>query len=71
MARRIIDANRYMTVATANRSGRPWASPVYYAAVGYTQFLWVSDRDARHSRNLADRPELGIVIASASLRRTA
>jgi hypothetical protein len=30
--------------------------------VPYTEFLWVSRPDARHSRNLAGRPELGIVI---------
>ena len=27
-ARGIIDANRYMTLATADAEGEPWASPV-------------------------------------------
>ena len=31
MAREIIDANLYMTLATADSEGRPWASPVYPA----------------------------------------
>jgi hypothetical protein len=62
LAREIIDSNRFMTLATADGRGLPWASPVYYAAVGYSQFLWVSDPGARHSRNLAERPQLGIVI---------
>jgi hypothetical protein len=26
-ARRIVDANMYMTLATADDDGRPWASP--------------------------------------------
>ena len=33
-ARRIVDANRYMTLGTADASGRPWVSPVWYAKGG-------------------------------------
>lgn len=62
IARAIIDANRYMTLATADREGRPWASPVFYAAADYTEFYWVSAPEATHSRNLAQRPQLSIVI---------
>jgi nitroimidazol reductase NimA-like FMN-containing flavoprotein (pyridoxamine 5'-phosphate oxidase superfamily) len=62
VVRAIIDANRFMTLATADQRGSPWASPVWYAPVAYRKFLWVSSPDARHSRNLAVRPELSIVI---------
>jgi nitroimidazol reductase NimA-like FMN-containing flavoprotein (pyridoxamine 5'-phosphate oxidase superfamily) len=62
IARSIIDSNRYMTLATADERGSPWASPVWYAPVGYREFLWVSSPEARHSRNLAARAELAIVI---------
>jgi hypothetical protein len=62
MARAIIDTNRYMTLATADGEGRPWASPVFYAAADYTEFYWVSAPDAAHSQNLAQRPQLSIVI---------
>jgi nitroimidazol reductase NimA-like FMN-containing flavoprotein (pyridoxamine 5'-phosphate oxidase superfamily) len=58
----IIDSNRYMTLATADETGRPWASPVWYAPRGYREFFWVSSPESRHSRNLATRPELAIVI---------
>ena len=58
----IVDANRYMTLATADENGLPWASPVWYATVDYHEFLWVSSPDARHSRNLSVRPEVAIVI---------
>ncbi len=37
-------------------------SPVWFAAVGYTELLWVSSPETRHSRNLAARPELSIVV---------
>ena len=62
VARNIIDSNWYMALGTADETGRPWVSPVYYAAAGYTDFYWVSSPEARHSRNLAGRPELSIVI---------
>ncbi len=62
VARSIIDSNRFMTLATADADGVPWASPVWYAPVEHREFLWVSKPEARHSRNLATRPELAIVI---------
>ena len=65
--RAIIDANRYMTLATAGEDGRPWATPVWFATDDYRQFFWVSKPGARHSQNLATRPELGIVIYDSSV----
>jgi hypothetical protein len=62
IAKAIIDANSYLVLGTADEAGRPWASPVWYAHEQYTEFFWVSSPDARHSRNLSTRPEVGIVI---------
>jgi uncharacterized protein YhbP (UPF0306 family) len=62
VARDIIDSNAYMTLATADENGRPWSSPVWYAAEGYAHFYLVLSPEARHSRNLAARPEVGVVI---------
>jgi nitroimidazol reductase NimA-like FMN-containing flavoprotein (pyridoxamine 5'-phosphate oxidase superfamily) len=62
VARSIIDASLYMVLATADETGRPWASPVYFAFSGYTEFFWVSSPEATHSRNIAVRPEVGIVV---------
>jgi nitroimidazol reductase NimA-like FMN-containing flavoprotein (pyridoxamine 5'-phosphate oxidase superfamily) len=62
IARSIIDSNRYMTLATADETGLPWVSPVWYAPAQYREFFWVSSPQARHSRNLATRPQLAIVI---------
>jgi uncharacterized protein YhbP (UPF0306 family) len=62
IARAIIDSNMYMTLGTADENGRPWVSPVYYAPEGYVDFYWVSSPEAKHSRNLAVRPEVSIVV---------
>jgi hypothetical protein len=61
-ARSIIESNLYMVLGTADESGQPWVSPVYYASDGYADFYWVSSPDARHSRNLAARPHIRIVV---------
>jgi nitroimidazol reductase NimA-like FMN-containing flavoprotein (pyridoxamine 5'-phosphate oxidase superfamily) len=61
-AQAIIDANRYMVLATADGTGRPWSSPVYFAHDSYAEFLWVSAPETTHSRNIAARPQVGIVI---------
>jgi nitroimidazol reductase NimA-like FMN-containing flavoprotein (pyridoxamine 5'-phosphate oxidase superfamily) len=60
--RAILDANRYMTLATADEPGSPWASPVWYATEDYGEFFWVSSPDARHSHNISVRPEVAMAI---------
>ena len=62
IARSIIDSNQYMTLGTADEAGRPWVSPVWYASAEYREFYWVSSPEATHSRNLATRPQVSIVI---------
>ena len=51
-----------MVLGTADQSGRPWVSPVYFAVREYSDFFWVSLPDAQHSRNVAARPEVSIVV---------
>ncbi|MET0510420.1 MAG: pyridoxamine 5'-phosphate oxidase family protein [Thermoleophilaceae bacterium] len=67
IAREIIDRSLYMVIATADPSGQPWASPVYFAPSGNRDFFWVSEPDATHSLNLRDRREVGIVIFDSSV----
>jgi Pyridoxamine 5'-phosphate oxidase len=62
VVRSVLDGNVYMVLATADRAGRPWVSPVFYAAAAYRDFYWISSPDVAHSRNLAVRPEVGIVV---------
>jgi nitroimidazol reductase NimA-like FMN-containing flavoprotein (pyridoxamine 5'-phosphate oxidase superfamily) len=61
-ARRILDANSYATLATADADGRPWATPVWFAELGLRQFMWLSRTTRRHSRNLAQRAEIALVV---------
>lgn len=67
LARTVIDANRYMALGTADEAGHPWVSPVWFASDDYRHFHWVSSPEARHSRNIAARPEVAIAIFDSSV----
>jgi nitroimidazol reductase NimA-like FMN-containing flavoprotein (pyridoxamine 5'-phosphate oxidase superfamily) len=63
LATSIVEANSFLTLATADAEGRPWASPVWYTpSEDRSTFWWVSSPEAVHSRNIAVRPEVAIVI---------
>ena len=68
IAREILAANAYMTLATADESGMPWASPVWFAAHEYRELFWMSRPEARHSRNIAARPQVAIVVFDSNVR---
>ncbi|SMD19339.1 pyridoxamine 5'-phosphate oxidase family protein [Kibdelosporangium aridum] len=68
IARAVLDANSFMTLATADESGMPWASPVWFATENYRELYWLSSPTARHSKNLAVRPELSIVVYDSTAR---
>jgi nitroimidazol reductase NimA-like FMN-containing flavoprotein (pyridoxamine 5'-phosphate oxidase superfamily) len=62
IARRVINDNRFMVLATVQPDGTPRVSPVYYDHLGYGRFYWVSSPNAQHSMNLAARPRVEFVI---------
>ncbi len=66
-ARAIVDASSYMTLATADAAGVPWASPVWFAHDRYETFVWMSEPGARHSRNIAVRRDIAIVIFDSTV----
>jgi len=66
-ARAIIDANLYLTLGTTDPDGYPWTSPVYFAPAGDREFYWMSATDARHSRHVAARPQVSMVIFDSTV----
>ena len=66
-AREILAANRYLELGTAGADGVPWVSPVWFASEDGETFLWVSKPGTRHSRNVAARPEVAIVVFDSSV----
>jgi predicted pyridoxine 5'-phosphate oxidase superfamily flavin-nucleotide-binding protein len=65
--RELLPRVSYMTLGTADAEGRPWASPVWFAAPTPSELLWVSDPNARHSRNIEARPEVAIVVFDSTV----
>lgn len=59
---RLLAENLYLVLGTADAEGRPWVTPVFFAADGERRLLWVSSADSRHSRNLSARPAVAITI---------
>lgn len=51
-----------MVLGTADESGQPWVSPVYFAVEKHREFYWMSSPDVRHSRNIFVRPRISIVV---------
>ena len=66
-ARAVLDGNLYLTLGTADADGRPWTSPVYFAPAGDREFLWASEVGARHSRHLAERPAVSLVVFDSTV----
>jgi hypothetical protein len=67
-ARNLLETNRYLTLGTTDPDGAPWLSPVYFVPAGDREFVWVSALDARHSRNLAERPRASAVVYDSTVR---
>ncbi len=63
----LLETNNYLTLGTADSRGRPWTSPVYFASAGLRQYYWISATDARHSRNLAERAQVSLVVFDSTV----
>lgn len=40
----LLAVDRYMVLATADESGGPWATPVWFAPDGLDRILWLDQR---------------------------
>ena len=61
VAREVLDSSFYMTLGTADADGRPWVSPVFFAADRYRDFYRLSSwpgawRSTRESGGCAPEP---------------
>jgi uncharacterized protein YhbP (UPF0306 family) len=61
-ARQIVETTAHMTVATADASGKPWSSPVFFAHDERFRLYWVSFSGAVHCTNIRIRPQVAITI---------
>jgi nitroimidazol reductase NimA-like FMN-containing flavoprotein (pyridoxamine 5'-phosphate oxidase superfamily) len=64
---RLLAANRYLVLGTADDNGSPWVSPVFFAPHGQDGLVWVSSPDSRHSRNIAARSAVAITVFDSTV----
>lgn len=64
---RVLAANRYLVLGTADEHGQLWATPVFFAPLDPTRVCWVSAPDSRHSRNLAHRTAVAITVFDSTV----
>ena len=67
IAREILRASSYVVLATADADGVPWASPVWFAMADDPELYWVSYSGARHSQNIAVRPQIAMVVFDSTV----
>ena len=58
----IVQSSLHMVISTADKNGKPWATPVTYTFDADNSLYWVSSKDSRHSSNVRARKEIAIVI---------
>ncbi len=64
---RILAANRYMVLGTADEAGQPWVTPVFFTPLGRDQLCWVSSPNTRHSRNIGQRAGIAITVYDSNV----
>lgn len=66
IAQQLLQATRYATIATADKSGKPWNTPVFCAYDEHGCIYWSSHPDSVHSQNIAANPQVCIVIFNSN-----
>ncbi len=66
-AKEIIEEILYITIATSSKDGQPWNSPVYSAYDENYNFYWASWKENQHSKNIAENPNVFIVIFNSKV----
>jgi hypothetical protein len=66
-AAQLLSSSPYVVLATVDRTGSPWASPVWFAHRGLDTLVWVSRPEARHSQAIAGEPRLAVTVFDSTV----
>lgn len=66
-AKSTIENILYITIATANKKGEPWNSPVYSAYDENYNFYWASYTENQHSKNIRENKAVFIVVYDSTV----
>ncbi|RJQ26864.1 pyridoxamine 5'-phosphate oxidase family protein [Candidatus Parcubacteria bacterium] len=62
LAQRIIEQNQYMTIASSDKDGNAWVSPVVYAYDNDWNFYFVSIPNSKHCLNFKENNKISVAI---------
>lgn len=65
-ARRLLDASTLCAIATVSTDGRAHVNTAYFAWSREFDLVWLSDPDARHSRNVRANSTVAIAVYDSS-----
>ena len=65
-ARRLLDASTLCAIATVGPRNRAHVNTAYFAWSGDFAVVWLSEPEARHSRNLRTNPSVAIAVYDSS-----
>jgi uncharacterized protein YhbP (UPF0306 family) len=66
-ARAILAETSFAVLATADSSGNPWATPVWFAADGLERIYWLSWPGSHHSSLIETRPEIALTVFDSTV----
>ena len=66
-AKRTLEENIYAAMATADRSGQPWNSPVFVVYDEHLNFYWASAVKSHHSQNIDENPRVFLAIFNSAV----
>ena len=66
-AKEIIETISYATIASANKEGKPWNTPVFFIHDRKLNIYWFSDKQNQHSQNVRENENVFIVIYDSTV----
>ncbi len=66
-AKKVINDILYITIATCDKNGQPWNSPVYSAFDKNYNFYWASWKENQHSKNIKENEKVFVVIYDSTV----
>jgi hypothetical protein len=66
-ARTVLQNTAYVVLATADATGNPWATPVWFAPDGLARLYWVSWPGSRHSLLIEQRPGIALTVFDSTV----
>lgn len=66
-AKEILKTIEYATIATTDKNGKPWNSPVARTYDNDLNIYWFSDKNNQHSRNIRENENVFIVIYDSTV----